>query len=165
MFNHFLSLLIWIPIAGAVPVLLAGSARPMLARVLAMLVTVLTFVVSLGLLTRYDPSGAVMQLQESHAWIATWGVHYSLAVDGISVALILMTIAGLPSNAGPILIRSMMADVADEVRLATGVDRLSLLLSLLSSIGKIGPALMTGLVALPYLDAWWHAGREKRHVG
>ncbi|MFY3754008.1 hypothetical protein, partial [Lacticaseibacillus paracasei] len=26
-------------------------------------------------------------------------------------------------------------------------------------------ALMTGLVALPYLDAWWHARREKRHVG
>ena len=63
----------------------------------------------------------------------------------VAFALILMAIAGLPSNAGPILIRSMMADVADEVRLATGVDRLSLLLSLLSSIGKIGPALMTGL--------------------
>lgn len=60
-------------------------------------------------------------------------------------ALILMAIAGLPSNAGPILIRSMMADVADDVRLDTGVDRLSLLMSLLSSIGKIGPALMTGL--------------------
>lgn len=26
-------------------------------------------------------------------------------------------------------------------------------------------AVMTGLVALPYLDAWWHARREKRHVG
>lgn len=26
-------------------------------------------------------------------------------------------------------------------------------------------ALMTGLVALPYLDAWWHARQEKRHVG
>ena len=26
-------------------------------------------------------------------------------------------------------------------------------------------ALMTGLVALPYLDAWWYARREKRHVG
>lgn len=63
----------------------------------------------------------------------------------VPFALGLMAIAGLPSNAGPILIRSMMADVADEVRLATGVDRLSLLLSLLSSIGKIGPALMTGL--------------------
>ena len=26
-------------------------------------------------------------------------------------------------------------------------------------------ALMTGLVALPYADAWWHGRQEKRHVG
>jgi TctA family transporter len=26
-------------------------------------------------------------------------------------------------------------------------------------------ALMTGLVALPYLDAWWYARQEKPHVG
>ncbi len=65
--------------------------------------------------------------------------------NDVALALIVMAIAGLPSNAGPILIRSMMADVADEVRLSTGVDRLSLLLSLLSSIGKIGSAVMTGL--------------------
>ena len=62
----------------------------------------------------------------------------------VALSLIVMAIAGLPSNAGPILIRSMMADVADEVRLSTGVDRMSLLLSLLSSIGKIGSAVMTG---------------------
>ncbi|MEO7052631.1 MAG: NADH-quinone oxidoreductase subunit M [Rhodanobacter sp.] len=90
MFNHLLSLLIWLPIIGAVPVLLAGSARPMLARSLALLVTVVTFVASLWLL-RYDPDGSVMQLAESHVWIATWGVNFTLAVDGISVALILMT--------------------------------------------------------------------------
>ncbi|HZX71524.1 MAG TPA: NADH-quinone oxidoreductase subunit M [Rhodanobacter sp.] len=90
MFNHLLSLLIWLPIVGAVPVLLAGSARPMLARSLALLITVATFVVSLWLL-RYDPNGPVMQLAETHVWIATWGVHFTLAVDGISVALILMT--------------------------------------------------------------------------
>ena len=35
MFNHLLSLLIWLPIVGTVPVLLAGSARPNLARWLA----------------------------------------------------------------------------------------------------------------------------------
>ncbi len=93
MFNNFLSLLIWLPILGAVPVLLAGSTRPMLARVLALLVTVVTFVVSLRLLTLYDTAGAVMQLVESHRWIATWGVHFTLGVDGISVALILMTTA------------------------------------------------------------------------
>ncbi|EIL99941.1 NADH:ubiquinone oxidoreductase subunit M [Rhodanobacter thiooxydans] len=90
MFTHLLSLLIWLPIVGAVPVLLAGSARPMLARWLALLITIATFVISLWLL-RYDPNGSVMQLQETHVWIATWGVHFTLAVDGISVALILMT--------------------------------------------------------------------------
>jgi len=90
MFTHLLSLLIWLPIIGAVPVLLAGSARPMLARWLALLITIATFVISLWLL-RYDPTGAVMQLQETHVWIATWGVHFTLAVDGIAVALILMT--------------------------------------------------------------------------
>lgn len=91
MFNNFLSLLMWLPIIGAVPVLLAGSARPALARWIALAVTVLTFLVSLRLLVMYDPSGPVMQLIESHRWIATWGVQYGLAVDGISVALILMT--------------------------------------------------------------------------
>ena len=90
MFNHLLSLLIWLPIVGAVPVLLAGSARPMLARSLALLVTVVTFVASLWLL-RYNPNGSLMQFAETHVWIATWGVHFTLAVDGISVALILMT--------------------------------------------------------------------------
>ncbi|KZC41886.1 MULTISPECIES: complex I subunit 4 family protein [Rhodanobacter] len=90
MFTHLLSLLIWLPIVGAVPVLLAGSARPMLARWLALLITIATFVISLWLL-RYDPNGSVMQMQETHVWIATWGVHFTLAVDGISVALILMT--------------------------------------------------------------------------
>ncbi|HEY8587833.1 MAG TPA: NADH-quinone oxidoreductase subunit M [Rhodanobacter sp.] len=91
MFNNFLSLLIWLPIIGAVPVLLAGSARPNLARWIALLVTVVTFLVSLRLLVLYNPDGAVMQLVETHRWISTWGVHYGLAVDGISVALILMT--------------------------------------------------------------------------
>ncbi len=91
MFNHLLSLLIWLPVVGAVPVLLAGSGRPGLARWLALLVAILTFVVSLFLLPQYNPADAAMQLGENHLWIASLGVHYGLAVDGISVALILLT--------------------------------------------------------------------------
>ena len=91
MFNHLLSLLIWLPIAGAVPVLLAGSARPNLARWLALLFMVLTFVASLFLLPQYDAAQGGMQLVENHLWIASLNVHYGLAVDGISVALILLT--------------------------------------------------------------------------
>ncbi|HEX5305038.1 MAG TPA: NADH-quinone oxidoreductase subunit M [Dyella sp.] len=91
MFNHLLSLLIWLPVVGAIPVLLAGSGRPGLARWLALLVAILTFVVSLFLLPQYNPADAAMQLGEDHLWIASLGVHYGLAVDGISVALILLT--------------------------------------------------------------------------
>ena len=91
MFNHLLSLLIWLPIVGAVPVLLAGAARPNVARWLALLFMVLTFVVSLFLLPQYDAAQGGMQLGEGHLWIASLNVHYGLAVDGISVALILLT--------------------------------------------------------------------------
>ncbi|HEV2622246.1 MAG TPA: NADH-quinone oxidoreductase subunit M [Frateuria sp.] len=91
MFNHLLSLLIWLPIVGAIPVLLAGSARPNLARWISLLVAVLTFVASLYLLPAYNAVDGTMQLTESHIWIASLGVHYGLAVDGISIALILLT--------------------------------------------------------------------------
>jgi NADH-quinone oxidoreductase subunit M len=91
MFNHLLSLLIWLPIAGAVPVLLAGSSRPNTARWLSLLMAVLTFVVSLFLIPQYNADTGGMQLAESHLWIAALNVHYGLAVDGISVALILLT--------------------------------------------------------------------------
>ncbi|HTV86534.1 MAG TPA: NADH-quinone oxidoreductase subunit M [Dyella sp.] len=91
MFNHLLSLLIWLPIAGAVPVLLAGSSRPNTARWLSLLMAVLTFIVSLFLIPQYNADAGGMQLAESHLWIASLNVHYGLAVDGISVALILLT--------------------------------------------------------------------------
>jgi NADH-quinone oxidoreductase subunit M len=91
MFNHLLSLLIWLPVVGSIPVLLAGAARPNLARWLSMLVAVATFVLSLFLLVQYNADAGGMQLTENYLWIASWGVHYGLAVDGISVALIVMT--------------------------------------------------------------------------
>src|SRR6185369_9525644 len=91
MFNHLLSLLIWLPVVGAIPVLLAGSGRPNAARWIALAVAVLTFVLSLYMLPMYNAADATKQLGESHVWIASLGVHYNLAVDGISVALILLT--------------------------------------------------------------------------
>ncbi|RUL79749.1 NADH-quinone oxidoreductase subunit M [Dyella choica] len=91
MFNHLLSLLIWLPIVGAVPVLLAGSGRPNAARWISLLMAILTFAISLFLIPQYHPEVAGMQLVESHLWIEALNVHYSLGVDGISVALILLT--------------------------------------------------------------------------
>jgi Na+/melibiose symporter-like transporter len=54
---------------------------------------------------------------------------------------VLMFLAGLPFSAGPFLLRSMMADVADEERLMTRKDRTGLLYAILTGAIKIGSAL------------------------
>lgn len=66
MFNHLLSLLIWLPIVGAIPVLLAGSGRPNTARWISLLVAVLTFVLSLFLLTQYNAADSSKQIGRAH---------------------------------------------------------------------------------------------------
>jgi Na+/melibiose symporter-like transporter len=49
--------------------------------------------------------------------------------------------AGLPFSAGALLLRSMMADYADEERLKTGQDRTGLLYAILTGTVKVGTAL------------------------
>jgi GPH family glycoside/pentoside/hexuronide:cation symporter len=98
------------------------------------------------------------------------GKHRALTVAGIVYAVVQVAIvilpagnfwlavpglilAGLPYSAGPFLLRSMMADVGDEERLATGADRTGLLYAVLAGTAKIGYALAVGItfVALDVL--------------
>ncbi|MFC4820530.1 NADH-quinone oxidoreductase subunit M [Dokdonella ginsengisoli] len=90
MSSHLLSLLIWLPILGAVAVLAFGrEAR--VARWLSLLVALATFVLSIPLWTGYQPSLPGMQFVELLPWIPALKVNYALGVDGISVALIVLT--------------------------------------------------------------------------
>ncbi len=86
-----LSALIWLPIFGAVLILAAGQHRAGLAKVLALAVSGLTFVLSITLFTGFDTSTAAMQFTELKPWIETFNINYSLGVDGFSVPLILLT--------------------------------------------------------------------------
>jgi Na+/melibiose symporter-like transporter len=56
-----------------------------------------------------------------------------------------MMLAGLPYAAGPLLLRSMIADAADEARLETGRDDTGLLYALVGAASKIGYAVAVGL--------------------
>ncbi|MDQ2971447.1 MAG: NADH-quinone oxidoreductase subunit M [Pseudomonadota bacterium] len=86
-----LSLLIWIPCLGAILVLLAGNARPHVARWLTLAVSVITFAVSMLMLARYQAGPGGFQMQELHAWLPGINASYHLGVDGISVALVILT--------------------------------------------------------------------------
>jgi NADH-quinone oxidoreductase subunit M len=86
-----LSLAIWLPILGGFLVLASGDNHAERTRRLALLVSVLTFIVSLPLFSGFDTTTAQMQFVERVPWIASFNVEYFLGIDGISMPLILLT--------------------------------------------------------------------------
>jgi Na+/melibiose symporter-like transporter len=62
-----------------------------------------------------------------------------------AIGVIAVILAGLPYSAAPLLVRSMMADLGDEERLATGVDRTGLLYAIVNGTVKLGYALAIGV--------------------
>ena len=60
-----------------------------------------------------------------------------------SIAAVLF--AGLPYSAASLLLRAMMADAGDDIRLSGGIDRTGLLYAILASTAKLGSALAVGI--------------------
>jgi NADH-quinone oxidoreductase subunit M len=91
-----LSLIVFLPLAGALLVLLAGGRgnrpeREGFVKTLALAVSLITFVATLYLWWRFDPLSADFQFIEKHAWLPQFGISYHLGVDGISLFLIVLT--------------------------------------------------------------------------
>ena len=95
--HNILSMLLWLPLAGGLALLAVGdggdAATPRAAgmRLLALVVSLLTFVLSLFLYFKFDTVTAGMQFVERMPWIESLNVDYYLGVDGISAPLILLT--------------------------------------------------------------------------
>ena len=87
-----LSVSIWLPIAFGVALLALGrDDKPGTARWLALVGAVLSFLVTLPLISGFDNSSAALQFQENLPWIERFNVRYHLGVDGISVWFVLLT--------------------------------------------------------------------------
>jgi NADH-quinone oxidoreductase subunit M len=80
--------LVWLPVLGMGLVLWSEEAR---AKHIAFWWSLGVFVLSLGLWWSFDPSSGGMQMESQVPWIASWGVSYSLGVDGISLFMVLLT--------------------------------------------------------------------------
>ncbi len=87
-----LSVSIWLPIAVGILLLALGrDDQPGVARWLALVGAVASFLVTIPLITGFDNASAALQFQENLPWIARFNVHYHLGVDGISVWFVLLT--------------------------------------------------------------------------
>ncbi|HWE42138.1 MAG TPA: NADH-quinone oxidoreductase subunit M [Gemmatimonadaceae bacterium] len=69
-----------------------GSA----ARQIAFWAFIIEFVVSLGLWWSFDPATPAMQATFERVWIPSWGVRFSLGIDGISLVMVLLTTFLMP---------------------------------------------------------------------
>jgi len=89
-----LSLVIWVPIIGGCLVLATGNDKyAPIARLLALVIAVLTFLLSIPLWTEFAIGTADMQFVERSVepWITTFNIYYHLGIDGISLPLIMLT--------------------------------------------------------------------------
>ncbi len=85
-----LSILIWLPIIGGIAVLLCRD-NAYAARWLALLVSMVTMLLSFGLYIGFDISTAQMQFVERLSWVETFNIEYFLGIDGFSMPLMILT--------------------------------------------------------------------------
>jgi len=93
-----LTVTLFLPLAGALIVGALPSESLRLIRATALVSTVVTFLVSLAIVARFNPSVAGPQLVDQARWIPQIGASYHLGVDGISLWLIVLTTFLMPAS-------------------------------------------------------------------
>jgi NADH-quinone oxidoreductase subunit M len=86
-----LSFAILIPALTGCLTLLVPKSQPDSARKLALLGSLITFVLTLRMWLAFDPTNAGFQFVEHARWIDEIGATYHVGVDGLSVLLVLLT--------------------------------------------------------------------------
>ncbi|MBN2085087.1 MAG: NADH-quinone oxidoreductase subunit M [Anaerolineales bacterium] len=166
--DHLLSLILWTPaLAAALLFLLPGRERILKAFAVGASLAPLAFSIFLWL--SYDGAAAGFQFEERLTWYAAIGSDYHLAVDGISIPLVLLAALITP-------LALLMAVPVREPRpgpavAGPGKVRIFLALFLLLETGMLGVFLSmdlllffvfweAGLVPMYFLIQQW--GGEKR---
>jgi len=86
-----ISLVTFLPLIGALLLLMVPDSFPKAIKVVALGITVVTFAASLFLFVQFDPATFHFQLVESKPWIEQLGISYHVGVDGISIWLVMLT--------------------------------------------------------------------------
>jgi len=95
---NILSWVTFLPLVGVVLILLTGGKEEVAARnarAVALLTTLVTFVLSLGIWYLFDNNEAGFQLVEKGEWLGG-GINYHMGVDGISMLFIILTTFLMP---------------------------------------------------------------------
>jgi len=88
-----LSLVIFLPVAGALGLVVVPGTEPRQQKFVAFVTSVVTFAVSLGLWIGFDasPSAAEFQFEQKAPWIPSIGIGYHVGLDGVALLLVMLT--------------------------------------------------------------------------
>jgi NADH-quinone oxidoreductase subunit M len=112
-----------IPLVGSVVVAALPKGRELLAKQVALAVSVLALAVTIVMALQFDPDAkAMFQFSQVHEWIPQFGVSYAVGVDGIALVLI-----ALATVLTPVCILASWHDV-DSTRNVNGYFALLLVL-------------------------------------
>lgn len=88
MLDHLLTWLIFLPLIYG---LIAWFSPENLVRPISLALSSIHFLLSLLILTQYDPSTPALQLADKMSWVPQFGINYHVAVDGISLWLVILS--------------------------------------------------------------------------
>ena len=91
-----LTLLLAIPVIGALALLLFPRQQRQLLFAVALIISSANFLWSLKILSQFDGTKGEMQLIERVPWMPFYGIEYAVGIDGISLFLILLTTLLMP---------------------------------------------------------------------
>jgi NADH-quinone oxidoreductase subunit M len=108
-----LTLLTFFPLVGILVLLFIPSDNKNALRWTALGASLVTFLISLWVLTMFNASNVNLQLVAKYDWItvAGWNIQYHLGIDGLSILLVLLT-----SFLTPISILSTWTAVEERVK-------------------------------------------------
>ena len=91
MFSGILTLIVFLPLAGALAIAVAPLREARLVRYLSLLVTLVTLIFALIAAARFDTGISSPQFVERYDWIPFLNVQYFLGVDGLSMPMVVLT--------------------------------------------------------------------------
>jgi NADH-quinone oxidoreductase subunit M len=107
-----LNWLLWLPVVTMAVIALLPKGRDELVRLVTLACMVIQFVIALVLYRRFASLEPGLQFATDVPWIASWGVHYRIGLDGLNLLLV-----GLTAFLGPLVVLGSWSAVSKDIKL------------------------------------------------
>ena len=87
----WLTLLMALPLAGALAVVTLPKTNEKLVKQVALATTLIVMAATIAMASSFQRDNVELQFVEKYSWIPSFGIHFALGIDGLALVLILMS--------------------------------------------------------------------------